>query len=208
MSKVRPHAQIPISNDVLKSPSSAVAIPAVPPPDISSPIGASSNALGCLKRGFLTNVTGCRPLLNKITTYPQYKVPQWFEEHKSPKEPLAPPFGLKVKGASCTLQIGCGGRPLIDKFSWRDVRAVATEIVEDCQPPRGGGQGGTDNVGPKAVWVVAVLGVDPNEYATLNVGEIPDGDDAYFYPLSQSPTGPLIGLGENSSSALDVVQTT
>ena len=143
-----------------------------------------------------------------MTTYPQYNVPQWFEEHKSPKYPVVPPIGLKVKGATCTLQIGCSGRSTIDKFSWRDVRAVATEIVEDCQPPRGEGKGGTDNVGPKGVWVVAVLGVDPNDYATLNAGEIPDGDDAYFYPLSESPRGPLLGLGENSSSALDVVQTT
>ena len=121
---------------------------------------------------------------------------------------MVPPFGLRVKGATCTLQIGSGGRPLIDKFSWRDVRAVATEIVEDCQPPRGAGRGGTDTVGPKAVWVVAVLGSDPPDYASLNAGGIPDGDDAYFYSLSENPTGPLLEVGEDSSLAFDVVQTT
>lgn len=171
-------------------------------------MGTSSNALGCLKRGLHTNVTGCRPLLNRITTYPGYNVPQWFQEHRSPRYPLVPPFGLNVKGATCTLQIGSSGRSILDKFSWRDVRAVATDIIEDCQPPRGEGKGGTDTVGPKAKWVVAVLGHDPNDYATLDAGGIPDGDDAYWYTLSESPMGPLIELGENSSSVLDVVQTT
>ena len=121
---------------------------------------------------------------------------------------MKPPFGLRVRGANCVLQLGTGGDKTPDEFSWRDVRSVATNIIEDCQPPRGSGKGGSAHVGPKELFVVAIIGVKPlGENGDFEPCGIPFSNDTVMYPLLESPTEVLNNVGENSTLGVGSVGT-
>lgn len=47
----------------------------------------------------------------------------------------------------------------MDEFSWREVRDLATAIIEDCQVY--GGWGGIALIGQKRIWFVQVSGIRP-----------------------------------------------
>ena len=133
-----------------------------------------------------TTVETCKRLLDKIKTFADYNVKQRFEEKKYPKRPVKPPFLFSVKDCSCEMEISAGGSDIADNFSFRDVRDKITEIVEDCQPPRGSGLGGWDYVGPKNIWFIIVRGITPR--AELSAFEevypgVSYEEDSIIYPL-------------------------
>ena len=137
-----------------------------------------------------TDVTGCRPLLTKIRGFEPYRIPQTFQEYKTPVFPFVPPFGFTVKDCTCELRVKATSPRWVDKFSWNDVRTMATDLVENCQPPRGAGEGGWDLIGPKKKWIVEIVGIEPHKNEALTglgalgpVGEISIDDDLVWKPL-------------------------
>ena len=109
-----------------------------------------------------TTVDTCRPTLNKIRKFPDYSKPQYFKPHKSPLVPFPPPFTLQVKNSTCEFRLIFIPKPgqIEDRFSWRDVRDIATNIVEECQPPQGQGLGGRSEIPPNNVWGIQMVGVE------------------------------------------------
>ncbi|KAG8526729.1 uncharacterized protein KY384_008158 [Bacidia gigantensis] len=110
-----------------------------------------------------TTVDSCRPALTEMRNFQDYSRTQTFREHKYPKKPLTPPIAWQARGATCDIRLGSGDPTVEDKISWKDIRTAVTNIVEDCQPPRGEGKGGWIVVGQKGEFVLRVLGRDPVE---------------------------------------------
>lgn len=109
-----------------------------------------------------TYIDGCRPTLNSLRSFPRYRTVQYFQEGRYPKEPSKPPYLLHTNDSTCALQISCGTAGITDKFSFEQARALATDIVEDCQ--KQGGYGGVARIGRGIGWSVKVIG-----YRTLDV---------------------------------------
>lgn len=103
-----------------------------------------------------TSIDGCRPTLNSLRGFPHYRLAQLFQETRYPKEPSTPPYMLNVKDSTCAIQLACGSATIIDRFSFEQVRALATDIVEDCQTQ--GGYGGVAPLGTGVGWTVKVIG--------------------------------------------------
>ena len=122
----------------------------------SSPPTPSPHRIRCLHSGIETNVTSCRPTLNYIRTFPSYRRIQDFQEGRSPKLPETPPLYVFAVASTCAIEVACGNPSLIDRFSYEIVRALATEIVEECQDE--GGFGGWSPVGRGIGWWVRVVG--------------------------------------------------
>lgn len=137
-----------------------------------------------------TDVQTCKPLLDRLKTFQPFNVKQRFEEGKYPKKPTIPPFLFRVVASTCEFELSAGGTAAVDNFSWRDVRDKITEIVEDCQPPRGLGVGGWDWVGPQKTWFIILRGVIPDPQLP-EVGEVFDEvslDEATIIdPLGRRP---------------------
>ena len=126
--------------------------------------GAPSNGIQCFEPSEelrTTTVDGCRPVLNIMKTFPNYDRVQEFQEYKKPKHPCLPPWGLIKKDANCKIEIFAGhDESIVDKFSYKQIRSLATDIIEDCQPPRGAGMGGWSPIGREIGWMVRALGTE------------------------------------------------
>ncbi|KAL8856632.1 MAG: hypothetical protein Q9178_006788 [Gyalolechia marmorata] len=113
-----------------------------------------------------TTVEGCRATLNHLKTIPNWKQPRQFETNKSPvipatrpgARPIAPPFLFHVVGSDCVLEIDTVIPNAIDRFSFEQARALAQNLLDDCQDF--GGFGGFTDLGRGVGWQVTVLGVD------------------------------------------------
>ena len=56
---------------------------------------------------------------------------------------------------------------------------MATNIVEDCQPPRGEGLGGVEPIGSKRIWAVEMVGVEGPSSGIPEVGRDGIGGNAF-----------------------------
>lgn len=118
-----------------------------------------SSAIRCFapKAGIKSpTVDGCRPTLNEIRTFPRYRVTQYFEDNKWPKEPTTPPFMLHHYQSDCIVRLGTNDPRKTDRFSYYQFREIATEIVESCHDF--GSLGGVAPIGRGVGWTVRVLG--------------------------------------------------
>ena len=125
------------------------------PPRPPAPIGV----IQCFQQSqshVHTDVDGCRPTLNYIRTFPNYRRVQDFMEERYPKIPSKPPYAIHHEGSNCALQIASDNPLTIDDFSFEQARALATEILEVCQDR--GGRGGFAPIGHGVGWRVCVIG--------------------------------------------------
>ncbi len=125
------------------------------PPLPPTPIGI----IECFQGGrgrIATDVDGCRPTLNHFRTFPNYRRLQDFIEGRCPKLPSKPPYAVHQVQSTCAIQIYSGNPLTRDAFSFEQVRALATQILEDCQDP--GGYGGFAPIGRGVGWEVVVIG--------------------------------------------------
>ena len=112
-----------------------------------------------------TTVEGCRATLNHLKTIPNWKQPLQFETNKSPRiparmrgaPPIAPPFIFHVVGSDCLLEIDTVIPNVIDRFSFEQARALAQDVLDDCQDF--GGFGGFTDLGTGVGWQVTVFGL-------------------------------------------------
>ena len=130
------------------------------------------------------NMEDCRPLFNWIRTFPNYALEQDFQEHRKPRlsntNPPTPPYTWWDEVRHCALRVIAGTPLLVDTFSFKQVRALATELIEDCQDY--GGFGGSAIIGKNQVgWTVVAIGIDlepePRGYGTTFIfGERGEGN--------------------------------
>jgi len=124
----------------------------------------------CFAEGTYTNVTSCRPTLNHFRTFPAYRKIQPFLENSLPKLPNKPPLIIYHKQSTCAVEIAASSPTIEDRFSFEQVRGLATEIVEDCQNK--GGFGGYAAIGRGEGWVVRVIGFNGTEAALVGNGTV------------------------------------
>lgn len=125
-----------------------------------------------------TTVEGCRPTLNHLKTIPNWKQPQQFEMHISPRvpamrpgaPPIAPPFIWHVVGSNCILEIDTIQPNVVDRFSFEQARALAQNVLDYCQDF--GGFGGFTDLGRWVGWQVTVLGLALPRAGNSSVGRI------------------------------------
>ena len=96
-----------------------------------------------------------------------YKLRQRFLLNRHPKGAHTPPVNYRNPRATCELRLTAADPDIDDKFSWRDVRGLAQDIIEHCQPPKESGIGGWSLVGPKQVWIFRVIGVEPVPFTVV-----------------------------------------
>lgn len=100
-------------------------------------------------------IEGCRATLNKIKTFPLYRLKQDFQENIYPRKPSPPP--LAIYDYQCIVEIAGPGPGVVDQFSFEQVRVLALEIIEYCLDH--GGIGGISPIGRGIGWTVAAKGV-------------------------------------------------
>lgn len=103
----------------------------------------------------LATIDGCRATLNKIKTFPLYRLEQDFLENIFPRKPSPPP--LAIYDYQCIVEIKANDAHTTDKFSFEQVRLLALDILEHCS--NHGGIGGISPIGRGIGWTVAVKGV-------------------------------------------------
>lgn len=120
----------------------------------------TSSRTFCYEDGARTTVAGCRPVLNYMKGFANYKLIQPFQEGRCPTIPgdQKPPLLLFAKTATCAIEIASQRKGFVDAFSFEEVRTVATEVVEECQ--NSGGFGGSGALGRGMEWRVRIIGVD------------------------------------------------
>lgn len=135
----------------------------LPPPPPPAPIGV----IECFPphpHRPQTSVDGCRHTLNAIRAFPDYRKIQDFLAGWWPRLPSRPPYAVHDDRSNCVVQIDTGDPRVADDFSFEQVRALATEILEVCTDR--GGRGGFAPIGHGTGWRVAVLGfVTPRDPA-------------------------------------------
>lgn len=153
----------------LTSPPEAVSQRSDLTPRSSQPAILSLNSNTSITAGFLwcwpkfdaylpTTVVGCRPTLNALKAFNNFSVRQWFKQGRTPRDPSPPPYNFHKQGSDCEIQVAVKDASIQDKFSFKDIRAKATHILEVCE--EAAGLGGTDSLGASLPdgWVVRVLG--------------------------------------------------
>jgi len=178
--------------------SSGNPVPSIRPllvsPTILLPVSAPSpppRRITCFKEGIRTTVSTCRPTLNYFRTFPNYRLIQAFQENKSPKAPDKPPLYLYVKASDCAVGLASGNPHVVDWFSYENVRALATEIVEECQDE--GGFGGWSPIGRSMGWHVRIVGYDGKDVE-------PDGPALLFGTSAGGNVSSGTSLLEKASS--------
>ena len=87
------------------------------------------------------NMDTCRPLFTWMKTLTNYAVEQDFQEHRRPRlsnmDPTKPPYTWWDDGTYCAIRIMAGNPRVSDRFSFRQARTLATEVVQDCQDSGG-----------------------------------------------------------------------
>ena len=88
---------------------------------------------------------------------------------------VAPPFRFHSVASDCALQILTIRADVIDVFSFEQARAVATNVLEDCQAE--GGYGGVGELGKGIGWEVQVVGyTGPSRNRTVFIEGYEGGD--------------------------------
>ncbi|MCJ1459355.1 hypothetical protein MMC28_009732 [Mycoblastus sanguinarius] len=125
---------------------------------VPSPLNTTTttNAIFCWREGETTTVPGCRDTLNYLRTFPNYRFLQDFQENRVPKLPSKPPLLIYAKSSTCAVELRSGDPSVVDQFSFEMVRALATDIVEECQDE--GGFGGQAPIGRGLGWKVSFIG--------------------------------------------------
>ena len=105
----------------------------------------------------------CRPLFNWMRTLPNYGLEQDFREGQKPRlpnrDPPTPPFTWWDEVRHCAISIIADNPFIVDRFSFKQARALATELIEDCQDE--GGYGGFSVIGKNGVgWTVRAIGIE------------------------------------------------
>jgi len=78
-------------------------------------------------------------------------------ENRFPEQPSEPPYTWHGEASNCAVQIASGDPLIIDKFSFAEARALATEVIEVCEER--GGCGGYALIGrDRAGWEVKAIG--------------------------------------------------
>ena len=90
----------------------------------------------------------------------------------------------------------------MDKFSYSQVRDLATNIIEDCQPPRGDGVGGYDDIGMGIGWTVKVRGVKET-----NGSDVAGNGGVFFDTLAIPSVGAPSQLDNPLDTAVQNVAT-
>ena len=154
------------------SPPSNVTLASAPATSQSPSPSTSAGAIHCYSPGgrrIPMTVSQCRPLLNSIRNFPNYrKIQNWLTGHyPSLLVRNFPPFTFHDETKSeCVIKIGSTVQDLIDAFSLEQARALAQDILEYCQDH--GGWGGEAGIGRKNKgWMVGVVGIKlPNSQST------------------------------------------
>ena len=105
----------------------------------------------------LTSINGCRPTLNEFRNFPRYRAVQDFLENRWPRKPSEPPYALHHTKSDCLVSISSTDPRTIDRFSFEQIRQLATDILEECCQPETG-YGGISPIGKGIGWVVGVTG--------------------------------------------------
>lgn len=97
---------------------------------------------------------------------PDYRRVQEFQRDKKPRIPIegrrgfrSPPFVVDAEGTICGLEISDTRYGVVDKFSFAQVRELATDIVEECNSPGSPGYGGQWTVGEAGLWMIRIFGI-------------------------------------------------
>ena len=103
----------------------------------------------------------CRPVLAYIRSWPSFSRTQTFEEFMLPRvemdgKRMYPPFTWLIRGGKCVVELRPLAPGVVDRFSFSDVKNLATDVLESCH--QAGSHGGTARVGDKHGWVVNVFG--------------------------------------------------
>ena len=101
-----------------------------------------------------TDLDGCRPTLNYIHSFSNYRLVQDFQQGRFPKLPSKPPYAFHHVHSNCAVQIASGDDYTIDKFSFEQARALGIEILEYCKDH--GGRGGIAPLGRGIGWRIGV----------------------------------------------------
>lgn len=128
----------------------------------------SAGAIRCYSHGsglVPMTVSQCRPLLNSIRTFPNYRKNQnWLMGHyPSLNVRRFPPFTFYDENISaCSILVGSTVKDLVDAFSMEQVRALAQDILQHCQDHGGwGGEAGIER--KNEGWMVGVIGVNAQD---------------------------------------------
>ncbi len=118
---------------------------------------------------------------------PDYRRVQEFQRDKKPSIPVegrrhfrTPPFVIDAEGTICGLEISDTLYGAVDRFSFAQVRALATDIVEECNSPGKAGYGGQWPIGPNGSWTIRIFGIkedvpdDPPTNGTSLAGVVGD----------------------------------
>lgn len=116
-----------------------------------------------------TTVDGCRPGLNDISKFDDYKLVQPFVEGTPrkvkdlPQKPHPPPYVITNDAADCSIKITPYVMAQTSWFSFREARALAQNILQHCED-KGLGRGGSAPIGKtkwgesSPLWSVTVVG--------------------------------------------------
>ncbi len=160
-------------------------------------------------------VEDCRDTLRIIRNMPDYRRVQEFQRDKKPVIPMegrrgfhAPPFVVDAEGTICGLEISDKIYGVVDRFSFAQVRELATDIVEECNSPGKPGYGGQWPIGQNGRWMIRIFGIkeDPPmnvtslaevvednialiTNATIVPGSLDDANTTITMPVSIPATG-------------------
>ena len=125
----------------------------------ASSLTTHPHSVHCFQEGETkTNLTGCRPTLNRIRNFPAYHTRQLFRMARYPLFPNKPPVIIHDPGADCAIGVACLLPFRDDVFSWEQVRAAALAVAVECEDSYG--YGGWTSVGQGVGWDVRVLGFE------------------------------------------------
>lgn len=127
--------------------------------------GSSNDEMGCFVTPSTmkpTTVDTCRPTLNDLKDWRDYRKQQTFKTNEKPRGAHTPPMEYHNPTATCDLRLIAADPRISDEFSWLEVRALAQDILEYCQPPSEDGIGGWALIGPKRAWILRVIGKRPD----------------------------------------------
>ena len=126
-----------------------------PSPPSNYTLAARHTTIYCRTTGDgRTSIDTCRPTLDSLKDLPDFRRKQLFKMNppvSSPREPHVPPYYFNTDAGDCVIVVEVRSPPphrpeeFLAWFSWRDVRAVATKILDRCDDLTG--KGGMAGIG-------------------------------------------------------------
>ena len=153
------------------------AVSQIPPPaNLSLPVfeapaasNLSSPSYMCFSPGdtrLPITVDDCRDTLKIVRNMENYGRVQEFQRNKKPlireegrRGFRAPPFLFNADEGLCGLEITDKFDGVIDKFSFKQVRELAQDIVEECNSAGKSGYGGQWTIGQNGYWMIRIFGI-------------------------------------------------